>query len=48
MAATTKNIREGVNLLRSSGPTTALRLIARAGLNREQDIRKAAYRPKVC
>jgi hypothetical protein len=35
-----KNIREGVNLLRSNGPTTALRLIARLDLNRGRDARR--------
>jgi hypothetical protein len=40
MAGTNKNIREGVNLLRSNGPTTALRLIARLDLNRGRDARR--------
>ena len=43
--ATNKNIREGVNLLRSSGPTTALRLLARAGLNRGRDTPRWACPP---
>jgi hypothetical protein len=40
MAGTNKNIRDGVNLLRSNGPTTALRLIARLDLNRGRDARE--------